>query len=155
MRNSYGLARSHHTDAARDAGRSSSGSNIEFGALGGDVEEVSWEDDGPDGESVVILYESGGRFEQVGFVQLYNALSLSLSRSPALSPALSLSAPVCCCCFGNHILILSLSLARLSLSITLCIDPSIMFLWSLRAGRGCDEDSRCARYGTHSSRAFA
>ena len=93
--------------------------------MGGDVEEVSWEDDGPDGESVVILYESGGRFEQVGFVLLCDVcfevkctLGFALRSSLSLSLCLSLFLGTCLRAadfleLDSHILILSLF--RLSL----------------------------------------
>ena len=96
--------------------------------MGGDVEEVSWEDDGTDGESVVILYESGGRFEQVGFVLLCDVcfevkctLGFALRSSLSLSLCLSLFLGTCLRAadfleLDSHILILSLSFVSLSYS---------------------------------------
>ena len=62
----YGLTKSHHAEAARDSGRAAMGS---FGVdVDDDEDEASWEENAGDEESVVVLYETGGRFEQVAGV---------------------------------------------------------------------------------------
>ena len=66
MRGGYGLTKSHHAEAARDSGRADMGN---FGIdVDDDEDEASWEENAGDEESVVVLYETGGRFEQVAGV---------------------------------------------------------------------------------------